>query len=313
MRLRLLPLLLCAALLATMASSPAAFVQAPTMEGYPALGEPAIITVVTPGAEPRRTLRYTVPPSYRASARMTMGMTMTSRAQGEKRPAPMPPMLIDIALGVTAVDPDGSISYDLTFTSFDVEGADADAAAVAAMRSVLSGLAGLTGSATVSDRGVTRAFRFDTDRLKDPRMKQAIGQVTSSVDDLSIPLPAEAVGVGARWEARQVTMSDGVQIFQKAVFELESIEGPAVVLRSHLEQQATSQMMSPEGLPSGVKMRLDSLTGSGSGTIAIRLDELVPRSHAEINSSTAITLITNGRSEPMGVDLRLTLSVAPTR
>lgn len=312
MRLRLLPLL-CAALLAMMASSPAASVQAPTMEGYPALGEPAIITVVTPGAEPRRTLRYAVPPSHRASARITMGMAMNARGRGERPPAPIPPMLIDIALGVTAVDPDGSISYDLTFTSFDVEDTGADASAVAAMRTVLSGLAGLTGSATVSDRGVTRAFRLNTDRLKDPRMKEAMGQITSSLDDLSIPLPAEAVGAGARWEARQVVLSDGIHVFQKAVFDLESLEGPAVVLRSALEQHAPTQMMSSDGLPSGMKMRLDNLTGSGEGTIAIRLDELVPRSSAEISSSTAITLITNGRSEPMGVDLRLALSVAPTK
>lgn len=313
MRLRLLLPLLCVALLSAMAPLPAAPVQTPAMAGYPALGEPAIVTVVDPGAEPRRPLRYVVAPSHRASARVSMGMTMTTHAQGEQRRAPVPPMLIDIALGVTAVDPDGTISYDLTFTSFDVEDTGADPAAVAAMRAILSGIAGLTGSATVSDRGVTRAFRLDTDRLKDPRMKQAIGQAMSSVDNLSIPLPEEAVGVGARWEARQVTLSDGIHVFQKAAFTVESIEQQAVVLKSQLEQLAPPQLMSNAGLPSGTKMRLDSLTGSGSGTLAIRLDELMPMSSAEVSSSTAITLITNGRSEPLTMDVRLTLSVVPAK
>jgi len=197
MRFRTAFPLLCAAALAVMSSSPVAVEQAPAMTGYPSAGEPAIVTVVVPGAEPRRALRYVV--------------------------------------------------------------------------------------------------------------------ATSTLGDLSIPLPEEAVGPGATWEARQVHVSDGVHVFQKTEFTLQSVEGLVVVLRSRLEQQAPSQLMSAADLPSGTAVRLKRLTGSGHGTITLRLDELVVSSTAELRSSAAMALTTLGRSEPMSLDLRLTLGLTPTR
>jgi hypothetical protein len=302
----------CVPLLVAMASSPAASVQVPAMAGYPAAAEPAIVAVVTPGAAPRRALRYVVAPTYRASARVSMGMTVTSVVQGEKTPATLPPILIEFDLGVTAVHPDGAISYDMTFTSLDVDGPGVDPSALAAMRTALSGVAGLTGSATVSSRGETRAIRFDIDRLSDSQVRQAMAQAMSGVDNLSIPLPEEAVGPGARWEALQTTVSDGVHVFQKTSFELVSIDGPVVTLRSSFQQEAPLQWMTAADLP-GAKMRLDRMHGSGTGTIVIHLDALVPRSDVNLSTSSTISMTSGGRRAPMRVGVQMALAVAPTR
>src|SRR5260221_13223226 len=82
------------------------------MDGYPAPGAPAIVTVITPGAAPRIPLRYTVPNGYKDHMVMEMSMSLSMDMAGMALPAmQMPLMRIGADLDVTSVTASGDISY----------------------------------------------------------------------------------------------------------------------------------------------------------------------------------------------------------
>src|SRR4030095_4472463 len=71
------------------AQTPAAS-QAPTMEGYPAVGSPATIKMLDTGAAPRKALRYTVPATWKGRMDMGMTMSMSVNVGGQAIPMSLP-------------------------------------------------------------------------------------------------------------------------------------------------------------------------------------------------------------------------------
>ena len=290
-------------------AAPSARPQTPAMEGYPAAGAPPVITLVTPGAAPRKQLRYTVAAAQKARMDMATTMSMATNMGGMSVPMDMPTMKMTVDLGVTAVAPNGDITYDLAFTGLTMDSAaDTNPAVAAALQGMAAGITSIKGSATVSNRGVTKSTKLD---VGDPAMKQLLGQMTSSVENLSMPFPEEAVGAGARWEVRQAITGGGQTVFQKAEYELVSIEGSAVSMKVKTEQTAPPQTVSNPALPAGAEMYLDKMSGSGTGTVVVHLDSLVPTSTLESTTSTAMTMNMSGQTISVTVDGKTKITIAP--
>jgi hypothetical protein len=121
-------------------------------------------------------------------------------------------------------------------------------------------------------------------------VRDSLSQSTSSFfDQMSSPLPEEAVGVGARWEVRQAaaTSVTGMAVFQKVVYELTAVDGPLVALR------VTTELMTPprqtvSGLSSGMDAQVESYTGNGTGTVSMRLDSLAPTADLTVKVVTSV-------------------------
>jgi hypothetical protein len=58
-------------------------------------------------------------------------------------------------------------------------------------------------------------------------------------------------------------------------------------------------------------MNLDKLSGTGTGTIVVHLDSLVPTSTLESTTSTAMTMSMNGQSVPVTIDGKIKITIAP--
>jgi hypothetical protein len=145
--------------------------------------------------------------------------------------------------------------------------------------------------------------------VTDPQIKQIFSQMTSSIENLSMPFPEDAVGAGARWEVRQTMSANGLVLFQKSDFELVSIDGPTVTLKVKTEQTAPAQPISNPGLPEGAEMSLEKLSGTGSGTVIIRLDSLVPASELDSTTSTVMTINMGGQTQSVSVDGTMKLTI----
>lgn len=304
---RLFPVLIAVCALAT-GAVPGAQAQKPTMEGYPVLGAPPIVTLVTPGSAPRKQLRYAIPAAQKSRLEMAMAMAMTMNMAGMPVPMNLPVMRMSIDLAVTSVAPNGDITYDLEFTGVTVDGSAGDPIA-AAMQTAAAGVTGIKGTATVTSRGVTKAARIATESVTDPQVKQIFAQMASSVENLSMPFPEDAVGPGARWEVRQTVSANGLVLFQKSEFELVSVDGPTVTLKVKTEQTAPAQPISNPGLPEGTETSLEKLSGTGSGTVVIRLDSLVPTSELDSTTSTVMTINMGGQTQSVSVDGTMKLTI----
>ena len=281
--------------------------------GFPAPGQPPIVTLMSAGAAPRSALRYAIAANYKThmDMSMTMGMSMTMAGMPAQQ-MQLPAMKMGADVSVTNVTSAGDVSYEFAYTSVrldDSGGVDPTLASL--VQSMDADLKTVHGSATMTSRGATRDARMDTSKVTSPQMSQMLSSFSSSLDSLTVPLPEEAVGAGARWESRQTIQSGGFRVFQKTLWELVAVDGQTVKLKATVEQTAPPQPINNPSMPPGADVALEQFTGGGTGTVAINLDSMVPTS--ELNSSTNMTMSVNagGSAQRISVGSTLKMTIAP--
>ena len=280
--------------------------------GFPPAGQPPIVTVVSPGAAPRKVLRYAVAKDYKSHMNMTMSLGMTLGMAGmDGQSIPIPPMKMGADLAVTGITPAGEISYTFGFSDISVDSANADPSAAALMQSFAADMKTLHGSMTITNRGESRGTHFDTTQISNPQLSQMVGSLSQSLDGLVMPLPAEAVGVGARWEGRQTVNASGIAMQQKSTWEVQSIEGSDVKVKVTIEQAAGAQPINSAGMPAGAEMSLDKMNGTGSGTAVFHLNGLVPTSDVSTSSTMYMSINVGGQSQPVTVAVTAKVGVVP--
>jgi hypothetical protein len=280
------------------------------MPGFPAPGQPSKVTVLGTGSGAKQALRYNVPATFKGRMEMVTSMNMSMNLMGQQMDMPVPPMKMGVDLTVTGIAPNGDITYNLAFTGMTMEG-DASSPVAMQLQAATAGISGIKGTTTMSNRGVTKSSSLD---VADPTLKAMLSQMTSSVENISTPFPEEAVGVGAKWEVRQAITAAGYTQFQKAIYEVTAIDGPAVSLKVTTETSAPPQPINnPMAAQSGGEMALDKMTGSGVGTMTIRLDSLTPTSSIEQTTSTAMTMNVQGQSMAIMSDGKIKITVSPVK
>jgi hypothetical protein len=282
-----------------------------TMEGYPATGEPSFVKVTEPGAEPRTALRYNISDGYTSHMAMTMLMGMTMNIDGMPLPKiEMPAIKMGADMAVTAVSPTKDITYRIAFTSMDLESTPGvDPNLIAALKPLGEDIKAIQGTATVSERGINKEVNFDLSKLTNPQLKQMMSSLSSSMENLSMPLPEEPVGVGARWEVRQSVAVNGMQTFQRVELEMTAFDGKTATLTAKITQTAPAQAIKSPDMPPGAEAYLKSLSGSGSGTMTLHFDELIPSSSVNMQTATAMEVKFGGQSQNMNIDMSMKIEI----
>jgi hypothetical protein len=300
-------------LLALAAGAGAAFAQDVKMEGFPATGEPSFVKVLDAGAEPRATLRYTISDAYKSRMDMSMRMGMTMNIDGMALPKiDMPAIVMGADMAVTQISPARDITYKIAFTGMDLQGTEGvDPSLVAALRPLGEDVKAIQGSATVSERGINKDVNFDLSKITNPQLKQMMSSLSSSMENLSMPLPEEPVGVGARWEVRQSVAVNGMQTFQRVELELVAFDGATATLNAKITQTAPAQAIKSPDMPPGAEAYLKSLSGSGAGTMTLRLDNLIPTSSVNMQTVTAMEVKFGGQTQSMNIDMTMKIDIAP--
>jgi hypothetical protein len=285
--------------------------QGPT-PAFPAAGQPAIVTLVSPGAMPRAALRYSIAKDYKAHADMTMALSMTLAMAGmDGQSIPIPAMKLGADFTVTNVTAAGEVTYDFGFTGISSDSANPDPQTEALLQSFAADMKTMRGSATVSSRGESHGRSLDTSKVTNPQMSQMMGSLSTSLDSFVMPLPVEAVGVGAKWEGRQTVAANGIQVQQKSLWELVGVDGNDVKLKVTMEQTAAPQSITNPAMPAGADVALDKMTGSGSGTVTLHLNGLVPTSDVSTSSTMSMSINAGGQSQQVTVAVTAKMGIAP--
>jgi Family of unknown function (DUF6263) len=178
---------------------------------------------------------------------------------------------------------------------------------------VSADLKSIMGTATVTNRGITRDLRIDTSKVANSTFSEARDSVTHMMNGMSSPLPEEPVGVGARWEVRQTLPWGGIIAFQKVEYELVAFDGRTASLKVKTDQSGPPQAMKNPALPPGVSINLESMAGTGSGTMNVPLDGLVPTAQADSKTTMVMSITDGGPPESMTVETTIKLKIAPGR
>jgi len=104
-----------------------------------------------------------------------------------------------------------------------------------------------------------------------------------------------------------------MQTFQKTDVELISRDATSCTLRTKLEQTAPAQTVSLPGLPPGVEASLESMTGTGTSTMTIHFDSLVPTSEGNVQTTAVMNVAMGGDTQRMTAQAAVNLKVAPSK
>jgi hypothetical protein len=92
-----------------------------------------------------------------------------------------------------------------------------------------------------------------------------------------------------------------------------SLSGKTVTLKTTIEQTAPPQAFVNPALPPGTDVRLQKFTGTGTGSITLRLDSLVPMSEATIQDDAVMQISMAGGTQTMTTATTLRIGISSVK
>ena len=263
------------------------------------------VKLLEPGAEPRKVLRLHPKPGDKQTLAMTIKMGMETKVGEMATPAmKLPALKMTLEATVKGVAENGDITCELVMVDTgigDEPGTTPELAEV--MKSALGGLKGMSGSGTISSRGLSKGMEFKAPPSNNPQARQFMDQMKEIYTQLAVPLPEEAVGLGAKWEVKLPLKTQGMTIDQTATYEVVSLDGESLTTRSTIIQQAANQKILNPAMPT-MKMDLSKMTGKGTGGRTFDLGKLLPTAgDGKTHSETAMSMDMGGQKQAMSVKM----------
>jgi hypothetical protein len=266
------------------------------------------VALLTPGAEPRRAMRYVFHPGVKE--RMSMDMRMTiALSIGDKHAPPIttPPMVLKMLVDPERVTSEGNLLHDFVVESADIaKDSSTNPKLAEALERDLPKLVGLSGKAETTPRGHTLHASINVPPDVTEQVKKMLEQTQRSIRELTVPFPEEPVGRGARWSVTNAVHMNGMNVKRTASFVLSQLDGDkgslavAVVLAAPPQDVTDAQ---------GARFHLESLNGKGQGSLRFDLARLVPTSEMEISVDAAMTVDAEGTKQPVAVNTKIGMRV----
>ena len=253
----------------------------------------ARMTLLDPGKPPRRKLRYDWRPTQGEALTMDLRTSASTDDGTSKQPEiALPPVHLVVAIDPREVSPAGDLTYAWHVTSTAVRTDSQTPSQVAdGMRAEVAAIEHLSGTATVSSRGLSSRVSIDPLPSSDGGATgQMIEQVQQTLRDVAAPFPEEEVGRGARWEKISQLASRDARVSQTETFTLTDLTRKGGALDDLLAQTAPPQPLLSPGA-GGSQARIESMLASGDGKAKFDLGRLVPQTTFEGTT----TMVVSGR------------------
>ena len=180
------------------------------------------VSLVEAGNEPRQTLRYAIAPDTVVQSVLEMRTSAVASEDVQNTFGVLPGLKLELHAGPTVSIPDNRTRYVLRISrAFPIlpEGSHIDH-----VQEVEAGVLALNdtrGRFDLSDRGIVMEsdvpWTQGQERIH-PRVAIMLGNVRSAIT--TVPLPVEAVGVGAVWEVRRTIRIWSARVTQVTRYEL---------------------------------------------------------------------------------------------
>jgi len=267
------------------------------------------------GAGSRQALRLHPKTGDKQTLNLSAKVALETKMGDQPPPFKLPSMTasLDIALDITIKDVSnkGDITYEVTVG--DASGAEEPREGAPqgakAKKSSLPGVKGMTATGTMSSHGFSKELEFKGPPGADPQTRLFMDLMKDVLVQLTVPLPEEAVGTGAKWEVKAPIQSHGIKVDQTATYELVSVEGDNLKTKSTTTQRAANQKIDNPVMP-GMKVDLTKWSGKGSSELGLDTGKLMPSSgtmelHTEIGMGINMGPQSPSLTMKMDVNLRI--------
>ena len=231
---------------------------------------PPVITVLEPGAEPRAPLRYVLAPGAEHQSILKVNTRISQKVgDADTRSGRSPQIEFDVRTTVGEPTQE-AISVNFVFDDLRV----AEGAGQSELEDALEPLVGFEAAITMTNRGEIVGTDAETPPDLDTTTRTLLDQFLQQARSLTVPLPEEAVGEGARWSARSEVTISGIEIRQTTRYEVVRLTSEGVELSVEITQRASRQTFTDPA--SGIEIELLSSRGTGDGNMKLAFASPLP-------------------------------------
>lgn len=241
----------------------------------PLLEAPPLVKVLEPGSEPRQNLGWSVESGFEQTLTMEVGLAVDAVVVLIRSTMPRAVMSYELAMQAKKVRKDGTVQV-----AFKLDGAHPvqrygeTQKQTEAQKRAMQQRTNVVGSYTLSQQGAIGDFEVTKASDGMPANPGLVDSLRWAFGQMTPALPAEPVGVGAKWTAHQSILQGGILVNQLSTIELVKRDGKRVELAVEVRQSAGPQ---PYTNPiTGAKFELLGLNGIASGSVGWDLSQLAP-------------------------------------
>ncbi len=288
---------------------------APLPPAQPSLQvSPAKIELLTPGAEPRRELKFRPAANSKQTMTMTMGMSVDMMiGDSPMTKVPIPKMVMKMDLNVRQVDPSGDIHYNFAYSDIKaIADQDTSPEMIAVIQKNLKSLVGIQGEMVISSSGQVKSKNLILPKTVEPMIRETLERFNKSMEQFSTRLPSGMVGLGAKWQVTNSLRAGGIKLNQSSTYEIVEINEIGMTVRSKMIQSSPPQDLQLPSAGKDAKAKLTSLTSNGEGKYLIRFDSLLPISgKLSVNTDSKVSIQSDPKDPPtnivnkMAIDLNI--------
>lgn len=272
------------------------------------------VLVLDAGQEPRAPLRYDIAPGTSTTSTMDFGLAALATSRTGAELTVVPGVRLHIASGPSIKSKRGT-RFDVRITKAEAlipAGLDPDVARdLNQSAAVLNNVGGWV---EIDDRGLIQASELNERAQRADIPVRLLVMIINARTSLSrVILPAEPVGVGARWEAQKQLVLYGFAISQVDTYTLTEKNGDELKINIAVQQTALPQTVNFDD--EGMALTVESYSMNASGKIIANLRALEANAAASGDSTGILQVQTPEGTEPVEVDrafqVRMTVAYDP--
>lgn len=266
------------------------------------------VVLLGAGSGKKVKLRFAPKKGAKQTATFHMQVTLGMKIAGQTLPPnAAPATAVTMTTKVTDVAKNGDITYDFEFTDFKaMDAPGVDPQMTATVQSSVKELVGTKGTGRVSSTGSNLGLTFELPPTASAQARQTLSGMQSTMEQMSSPVPSEAVGKGAKWRVDSLTEHMGVKINQSMTYTVKAIRGSVVDLAVDVTQNAASTESSLPGLPPGMSASIGSMASKGGGTLVLDMMRVVPsKSDMNIDMLMKAQMEARGQTQDMEMSMKL--------
>jgi len=260
------------------------------------------VLVLDAGAEPRVVLRYKIEHGTTTTATMDFGLASMATSRRGSALSVTPGVRLYIVSGPSMQGKRGSTRFDVRIVKAEaIVPAGLDPVVAKDLNKSASVLNNVGGWVEVDDRGIVQRTELnDAAKRSDVPVRLLVMIINARTSLARVLLPAEAVGAGARWEARKDLVLYGFKVSQVDTYTLNEKVGDELKLNVQIQQSAVPQTITFE--EEGVELTVKSFKMNATGQVIANLNALESNSSASGDSVGMLSVKTVDDTEEIEID-----------
>jgi hypothetical protein len=270
------------------------------------------VLVIDAGQEPRETLRYNIAHGTTTTSNMEYALASMTTTESTASLSVTPGVRLHIVSGPTFEGKGGSTRFDVRIVKAEsVVPENTDPMLKLELDKSVAVLNNVGGWVEVDDRGIVQRSDLNSAAKNPDLPARLLMMIVNARTSLSrVVLPAEPIGIGARWEAKKELRIYGFTITQSDTYTLVEKSGDELTLNVQIQQTAPEQTVTFE--ESGVELTVESLAMNANGVVNLNLRALDANSQASGEAANLLNLKTVEGSEKIEIDRAFDVKMSVT-